>query len=67
MALFGRKLTKQDKRRIAKNKAIKKHQMVTKTICKKTGRTMVSLGLLHSPIRTSGPTITYVIQHNVIG
>lgn len=44
MALFRKKLTMKDKRRIAKNKAVKKHQMVKKSISKTTGRTVVSLG-----------------------
>ena len=45
MPLFAKKLSARDKRRIAKNKAIKKYQMVTKTICKRTGRLVVSLGV----------------------
>ena len=54
LELFRRKLTARDKRRIAKNKALKKHQMVKKSICKTTGRVVVSLGLVCSPIPTLG-------------
>lgn len=38
---FKRKLTKRDERRIAKNKANKKHQMVRKTISKTSGKVQV--------------------------
>lgn len=38
---FHRKLTKRDRRRILQKKALKKHQMVVKTISKRTGRKQV--------------------------
>lgn len=42
---FARKLTGKDKRRIQKNKALKKFQTVRKTINKKTGKQQVTLAL----------------------
>ena len=45
MSSFAKKLSARDKRRIAKNKAIREHQMVKKTISKTSGRKQVSLVL----------------------
>lgn len=42
MTKFARKMTKKDHRRLLKNQAQKKHQMVKKTICKTTGKVQVT-------------------------
>ena len=46
LASFKRKLSEKDKRRTLKNKAVKKHQMVKKTVNKRTGKVQVWLGLV---------------------
>ena len=38
---FKRKMTSKDTRRVRKNAALKKHEMVKKTISKKTGKVQV--------------------------